>query len=346
MRAAHSTPSLRGRGCDGLVLKGQAMKLPILRVIQDGSERKFHGSWYRGKNTNFMPSKADLTVPNAIERYVLQGWLPNAPFIAKRSRITSVGSCFAVNVTRYLHQRGYQVMGHDWTVHNSHIIRFGEGMVNSFAIRQQIEWGLEGKPFPEGLWFGQDKEIALPDEAVRRDTEAILRSTDVFIITLGLSEIWYDKVSGEAFWRAIPASLFDEKRHSFRVSTIEENRENISAIHSVIRKHRPDAHLVFTLSPVPLVATFRPISCITASSVSKAILRVALDEFLRQTEDSGVHYFPSYEIIKEVVVDAYEADNRHPRKDVIASILQTFERYYCFEDAVEDEAVGGHRPNE
>jgi len=315
------------------------MKRPILSEVGHGPERKFHGSWYRGKTTNFMPSKAELTVPDAVERYILQGWLPNAPIIDKRTTITSIGSCFAVHVSQYLHQRGYRVMAPDWSTQNSHIIRFSEGMVNSFAIRQQVEWGLEGKPFPEGLWFGENKEIALPDEAVRQDTEAILRSTDVFIITLGLSEIWYDKGSGEAFWRAIPASVFDEKRHGFRVSTVEENKENISAIHAVIRKHRPHAHLVFTLSPVPLSATFRPVSCVTASSVSKAILRAALDEFLRRTEDFRVHYFPSYEIIQDVVVDAYADDNRHPRKKVVAWVLQTFERHYCVKETVEDEAM-------
>lgn len=305
------------------------MKLPTLKVVRDGSESKFHGSWYRGTSTNFMPSKADLEVSDAIDRYVLPGWVPERPFIERSSMITSFGSCFAVHVTRYLHKRGYRVVGHDWTVHNSHIIRFGEGMVNSFAIRQQIEWGLEARPFPEGLWFGGNKEIASPDETVRQDTEAILRSTDVFIITLGLSEIWYDKESGEAFWRAIPASLFDESRHGFRVSSVEENKENLSTIHSIIRKHRPEAHLVFTLSPVPLVATFRPISCITASAVSKSILRVALDEFFRESDDPLVHYFPSYEIVKEFSVDPYTSDNRHPKPEVIDSILQAFERHYC-----------------
>jgi hypothetical protein len=312
------------------------MRLPTLTIERDGVESKFHGSWYRGANTNFLPSKAELARPDAIERYVLPGWLPDEPFIDMTSRITSFGSCFAVHVTRFLHERGYKVAGRDWTVHNSHIIRFGEGMVNSFAIRQQFEWALEGKPFPDCLWFGKGKEIASPDETVRHETEAVLRSTDIFIITLGLSEIWYDKQSGEAFWRAIPASIFDEKRHGFRISSVDENRENLTAIHSIIRKHRPESHIVFTLSPVPLMATFRPISCITASSVSKSILRVALDEFLRSTEDPLVHYLPSYEIVKELSIDPFKEDNRYPKSEVVDSVLQAFERHFCVSESAEE----------
>ena len=52
---------------------------------------------------------------------------------------------------------------------------------------------------PENLWFGQNKEIALVDPSIRVETKQIIETTDVFVLTLGLSEIWYDKVSGEAF---------------------------------------------------------------------------------------------------------------------------------------------------
>ena len=54
-----------------------------------------------------------------------------------------------------------------------------------------------------------------------------------------------------------------------------------------MRRHNPRAHIVFTLSPVPLNATFRGVSCVSANSVSKAILRVAVDELLRE-EGHGI----------------------------------------------------------
>ncbi|SIR27785.1 GSCFA family protein [Rhizobium sp. RU35A] len=83
------------------------------------------------------------------------------------------------------------------------------------------------------------------------------------------------------------------------------------------------------MSPIPLMATFRPISCLTANSVSKSILRSAVDEMIRESTDSRLHYFPSYEIVKDFFADPFEADNRHPRAEVIDFIMNTFERHFC-----------------
>ena len=44
-----------------------------------------------------------------------------------------------------------------------------------------------------------------------------------------------------------------------------------------MRKHVPHASVVLTLSPVPLAATFRGVSCVTANAASKATLRAAVD---------------------------------------------------------------------
>ncbi|HEY5410950.1 MAG TPA: GSCFA domain-containing protein, partial [Caulobacteraceae bacterium] len=265
-------------------------ELPALVVDQGGKALKFHGSWYRGDNINFIPTKAALAAPGGLEEYILQGWLPPSPFITRDTAITSFGSCFAHHVTDYLLQHGFNVQGRDLGL-QAHIVRFGEGMVNTFAIRQQIEWGLGVREFPERLWFGPNKEIASLDPEVRDVTRSMIEKTEVFIITLGLSEIWYDKVSGEAFWRAIPAEMFDPERHGFRLSTVHENKSNLKEIIRLISSARPNAKIIFTLSPVPLLATFRPVSCLTASSVSKAVLRVAIDEVVRSAGDN-VFYFP------------------------------------------------------
>ncbi len=306
--------------------------VPPLIVRRDGHVARFHGSWYRGPHTNFIPSKAQLRQPDAVERFILHGWLPEAPFIDKQVRITAFGSCFAQHLTNYLHAAGYNVLGKHLNL-NSHIIHFGEGMVNTFAIRQQLEWALENKAFSENLWFGEHKEIAAVDPHIKAETKEIICTTEVFAITLGLSEIWYDKQTGEAFWRAIPSHLFDPSRHGFRISSCEENHANLARIRELIRAARPSAAIVFTLSPVPLMATFRPISCLTASSVSKAILRVAVDQLMRDhAEDRKLFYFPSYEIVKEFAADPYDADNRHPRPEIVDFVMRTFERHYCIAD--------------
>jgi hypothetical protein len=296
---------------------------------RNGHRAVFNGSWYRGPHTHFIPAKAEIEHTAAsVDQWIMQGWTPEQPFITKQTAITAFGSCFAAYISKYLHGKGYAVAGHHLS-NQSHIIRFGEGMVNTFAILQQFEWAIEGKAFPENLWFSDKKEIASTDPAVQADTRAIILGTDLFIITLGLSEIWYDKRSGEALWRAIPAYLFDDSIHGFRISSYQENLDNLRRIRAIILAAKPDAKIVFTVSPVPLMATFRPISCLTANSVSKSILRAAVDELVREAGNVNTVYFPSFEIVKDFFVDAYEPDNRHPLPQIVDFIMETFERHFC-----------------
>ena len=127
----------------------------------------------------------------------------------------------------------------------------------------------------------------------------MFEATRVFVITLGLAEVWYqrrraeggaeaggkaragaeeeqEEQEEEVLWRAVPSDRFDPRRHGFRVSSVGENLRNLRAIVALIRAHVPAAVVVFTLSPVPLSATFRGVSCVTANAVSKSILRVAV----------------------------------------------------------------------
>ena len=306
--------------------------LNVLNFERGAHQTTFNGSWYRGKHTNFIPCKAELQEPDAVDKYILAGWLPRRPFINKAVPITAFGSCFAAHISEHLLAAGYNVFGRNLDL-DAHIIRFGEGMVNTFSIRQQFEWALHEREFPENLWFGAHKEIAAVDPAIRAQTYEIMRATKVFIITLGLSEIWYDKTSGDAFWRAIPAHLFDERRHGFRLSTPGENYDNLAAILRLIRRLHADASVIFTLSPIPLMATFRPVSCLTANSVSKATLRVAIDQLMRDHQyDERLYYFPSYEIVTEFFTDPRDEDNRHVRPELVAFVMETFRRHYCLGD--------------
>ncbi|WP_174299388.1 GSCFA domain-containing protein [Caulobacter sp. S45] len=304
--------------------------MPAIDVERDGRVAQFHGSWYRGEHTNFIPSKADLKEPLALDRYVLAGWEPPAPFIRRQSCVLAFGSCFAANVTKHLARRGYSVLGNDLTL-QTHIIRFAEGMVSTHSMLQQFQWAFEGRQFPPNIWISKDKEIADLTPAVRDQTRRLIEATDVFVLTLGLSEIWYDKPSGEAFWRAIPKAFYDPERHGFRVSTVEENSRNIRDILDIIARARPGAKVVLTLSPVPLMATFRPISCITASSVSKAILRVGIDQVMSEARPN-VHYFPSYEMVLSAYDAPFQEDNRHPRDEIVSEVMDVFERFYCLSD--------------
>jgi GSCFA family len=286
-------------------------------------------TWYRGEHCNFNPSQANMRSPGAVEDFILKGWLPEEPLITPETRIAAFGSCFAQNISDYLNQRNYRILTKE--DENAYVVRMGEGIVNTYAIRQQFDWAFRGITPQTELWHGWKAESYGYDEDVRRTTRELFDKTEVFVLTLGLSEIWYDEPTGEVFWRAIPADVFDPSRHRFRVATVNENRANIRSIYDTIREFRPDAKIILTLSPIPLVATFRPVSCITANSVSKAILRAAIDEVYREVEADGVlHYWPSYEIVQDAFGPGrFMPDRRHVKQPVLDYIMALFETHYC-----------------
>jgi hypothetical protein len=242
--------------------------------------------------------------------------------------VTAFGSCFAREVTDFLYEEGYRVFGRDLTL-DAHVVRSGDGIVNSAALLQQFEWAFNGWEPSDEIWHDTKGHAGSSAESVKQVTRDIFRSTDVFIFTLGLSEVWRDKVTGDIFWRAIPKDKFDPDRHGFHLLSVEENRLNLRRVYDIIRANRPDAEIIITLSPVPLAATFRPVSCITANSVSKASLRVAIDELMREcADDPKLHYFPSYEMVTAFLPDPLKDDARHPKREVVATIMQAFKRFY------------------
>lgn len=292
-------------------------------------------TWFRGEHTNFNPKLDQIMALDGPEKFVLHGWLPKEPLIERTTQVTAFGSCFAANISNWLSERNFRVLNKADDAARAYVVTMGEGMVNSFVIRQQFEWAWENKVFDQPLWHGYKAEEYGYDEEVRQETRRIFDETEVFILTFGLSEVWYDEPTGNVFWRTIPKDAYDPSRHKFRLSTVEENRDNIRAIYDLIRKYRPDAKIIVTLSPVPLIATFRDVSCITANSVSKATLRVALDEVVREVRDEGhLYYWPSYELVTDVFRGPYRGDRRHVRPVVLSYIMRLFETAWCKDSAV------------
>ena len=297
---------------------------------------RVHLTWFRGAKASRPPKAMQVMPETAVLDYVLHGWTPPAPCIDETTKVTAFGSCFASYISDWLASRHYNVLTRN-KESNAYVVSCGEGMVNSFVIRQQFEWAFEAKKFDAPLWHGYKAEEFGYDEDVRRETLRIFNETDVFILTLGLSEVWYDEPTGGVFWRTLPKDKYDPERHKFRVSTVEENRENLREIYRLIRKHRPDAKVILTLSPIPLVTTFRDESCISANSVSKAVLRVAIDEVMREFKEEGhLFYWPSYEIVADIFNYPFKEDRRHLVRPVQDFIMMTFERVWC------DRAPGDH----
>ncbi|MFZ2872183.1 GSCFA domain-containing protein [Zavarzinia sp.] len=294
-------------------------------------------TFYRGEGARFLPMRAGMAAPEGLALQVLEGWMPAEPFIDQDTTIVAFGSCFAGHIGRYLSNLGFDVATRKDD--KAYVSKLGDGIVNVFAIRQQFEWAWEGLSPSVELWHGYKAEEFGYDEEVRVRTRELFDAADVFIITLGLSEIWYDEPTGEVFWRAVPYEKFDPARHKFRVASSAETLDNLRRIHDLIRKHRPEAVIVFTVSPIPLSATFRPVSCVTANAASKALLRAAIDELYRERHpaDPKLFYYPAYEVVTQCFDRPFGDDFRHPLFHVLDVNMKAFERYFCRTGLTDDD---------
>ena len=312
--------------------KSKLISQPALKMdgVFEQEGKSASRSFYRGENCNFNPYKKDFANEDFLQNYVLKGWLPEEPLIDHDTKITAFGSCFAANISKHLSTVGYNVSKAKNT--EVYISSIGEGLVNVHALLSQFRWAFDGHVPSQELWHGYKAETFEYDESIRLKTKEIFLNTDFFIITLGLSEVWFDSVTNEYFWRAIPQDKFDPKRHQFKVCSMAESKDALQKILNYINDNVPNAKVLFTMSPVPLAATFRPVSCLTANSVSKSVLRAALDEMIRDNEEllnKKLFYWPSYEIVKELFVNEFTEDNRHPHPDILAMIMRLFESQYC-----------------
>ena len=131
----------------------KAKKLKFQPTSRQGKEFR---TWFRGEHTNALPHNRHFYKQGGVEKYVLQGWAPDAPVITARTQVTAFGSCFAANISNWLSKRSYNVLNKAEDAGNSYVVECGEGMVNSFVILQQFEWAWENKVFDQALWHGYD----------------------------------------------------------------------------------------------------------------------------------------------------------------------------------------------
>jgi hypothetical protein len=283
--------------------------------------------WYKGEHFHVLPSKAELREQGLAS--VLEGWRPAAPIIGPHTRVLAMGSCFASYFILWLADHGFNQQAA--TSPYDQLLRCRSGLENAPVIAQQFRWAF-GEMDPAGaLWFDTDKQLVEATEERRQAVRQSLETAEVLILTLGLSELWYDRVTGEPLWRTIPLRHFDPARHTFRLLTVADTVAALEEIERVRARHVPRLKIVYTVSPVPLRATYRPVSAIVANAESKAVLRAALGQFLRERNGQlgqDYFYFPSYELVLHVFREPFEHDFRHVHRTVVDRVLALFARTY------------------
>lgn len=275
---------------------------------------------------NRWPGFEQLANDDAIADYFMNGYIPNEKVLTKQSVITAFGSCFAGNVSRYLQSKGYAVNAHNWDHNLSDLIRIDEIMVHTPALLAQFEWAFSNKELGSVFIGGAEEKVQTYHNM--EECKNIIKKTDFFIITLGLTEAWYDKLNQQYLWKFVPNRKLDPERFENRFVTFSENLQNLQKIYSLIRANLPKAKILFTLSPIPLLGSYQGKSVICANTASKATLKATLHEFLSTVKDPNVFYFPSYELVNFYIDSPWKEDNRHIKPETVEQIMAVFDKYY------------------
>lgn len=247
-------------------------------------------------------------------------------FSLEGKRIATAGSCFAQQLGRRLREAGFDYVDMEpppLTLPENEYLDWGYRMYsarygNIYTSRQLVQiidratgrftpredyWERDGgvvdpfRPTIEPEPFGSVEEL----RALRADhlaaTEAVFRSADVLVFTMGLTEAWLSKEDGACFplCPGTAGGTYDPTRHALRNLGSAEVRADMEAFFARVREINPRLEVLLTVSPVSMMATATPQQVSVATVYTKSVLRAVAGE-LYDAHD-WIDYFPSYDMV-------------------------------------------------
>jgi hypothetical protein len=285
----------------------------------------------------------------------------DVPFtIGAHDKVATTGSCFAQHIGRYMRSSGlnYFVTETANPIAPTEVAeKLGYGIFtarygNVYTSRQLLQllrraygrfapkedaW-VESPtkiidPFrpsiqPEG--FGSMLEYRTDRESHLHHVREMFENLDVLVFTLGLTECWVSREDGAVFplCPGVLGGTFDKRRHQFLNLDVDDVVMDITEFLSELRAVNPEARVILTVSPVPLIATAEPRHVLVSTIASKSVLRVACEKILRTCK--GVAYFPSYEIVTGGFskTSYFAEDCRSVTEEGVAHVMRIFMRHY------------------
>jgi hypothetical protein len=192
---------------------------------------------------------------------------------------------------------------------------------------------------PEG--FSSIAELEADRRQHLSHTLKAFQQTDVFIFTLGLTELWCDKRDGSAY-PVCPGrgtGSFDASLYGFRNLNVAENIDLLTQFIEKVRVVNPNIKILLTVSPVPLIATYSDDHVLRATSYSKAVLLAAAREI--QQRYDFVDYFGAYELLWSpcMPIESFGADGREITSSGVEHVMRSFYRHYTADASTEPARV-------
>ena len=242
-----------------------------------------------------------------------------------RSRIVSLGSCFAVNIGQKLDYYKFRNITNPFGI-----------LFHPLALEKFIGFAINGKSFTGAdIFFHNERwhcydvhsDLSHPDKDAMLETlnaaialaKADITAATHLIITLGTAWAYRHAESGNlvANCHKVPQKQFTKELLSAEL--IKQSLENII---SLVKDANPSAQIIFTISPVRHIK-----DGFTQNQWSKSNLIAALHEVLSTVKSQPTTcYFPSYEIMMDELRDYrfYAQDMIHPNQTAIDFIWERF----------------------
>ena len=276
------------------------------------------------------------------------------PVIDKTTKVATAGSCFAQHVARamvsdglnyYVAEPAPATMAPEMAQERGYGL-FSARYGNIYSTRQLVQlirraygtftpietaWKTPDgfiDPFRPNIGETFDSVKAL--ETARADHLAQVRemfeSLDVFVFTLGLTEGWVDR-RDHAAYPVTPGAVTksaDPVHFAFENLTYPQIKQDLYDFLGELWRVNPKARVIFTVSPVPLIATYGETDVLSATTYSKSVLRAAAGDIAEKFD--AVQYFPSYEIITGSYNHGayFEEDLRGIRPEGVAHVMGIF----------------------
>ncbi|MEQ9200296.1 MAG: GSCFA domain-containing protein, partial [Rhodospirillales bacterium] len=285
--------------------------MPVLKQSASDAIRIFKNNKRRTNHRRDGDVKAE-------DRFMLTPAQTTAHRLRPGESIFTIGSCFARNVERHLDMMGFDVINHRIYDEAGRlaILPGIDNRYTPYSMLNEFRWALDPAfsvdyedalyKVDRGLCFDPHMHYAMRRFPVttaleRREylnecNRSITRCQTI-IITLGLAEAWWDSKLG-IYLNWSPQMRWIEQepdRFEFHLLGPDDVSDALEQIYALLQtRGHPDFHILLTVSPIEMMATFRPMDASVANMHSKSILRAAAGAFVEA--HPNVDYLPSFEI--------------------------------------------------
>ncbi|MFN3753470.1 GSCFA domain-containing protein [Flavobacterium sp.] len=244
-----------------------------------------------------------------------------------RSKILSLGSCFAENMGEKFQYFKFQITTNPFGIifNPVSIEKLADRIVNQTLFTEADIF------FHNDLWHCYDvhSELSHPDKMeflkrlnlILQQSNPLIIQASHIIITYGTSWVYRHNSTNEIVANCHKVSQKEFTKEILSPETIQQSIQNTIAL---LQKVNPDCKFIFTVSPVRHLK-----DGFSENQRSKAHLITAIQEIINY-QLLIVNYFPSYEIMMDELRDYrfYAEDMLHPSQSAIDYIwIRFFENY-------------------